>query len=58
MLSGIAPAVSASRGTLSGDILWLATIALAFAILTGMGGGARLESERRPSTGCCRILRG
>jgi hypothetical protein len=31
-------AISASRGTLTGDILWLATIAFVFAVITGMVG--------------------
>jgi len=28
--------ISASRGKLAGDILWVATIAFVFAIITGM----------------------
>ena len=28
--------ISASRGTLAGDILWVATIAFVFAIITGI----------------------
>ena len=38
MFSRIDPVISASRGTLAGDILWLATIAFVFAVLTGMVG--------------------
>jgi hypothetical protein len=38
MLSRIDPIISGSRRTLSGDILWLATIAFVFAILMGMVG--------------------
>lgn len=38
MLTRIDSTISASRGTLAGDILWLATIAFVFAILTGMVG--------------------
>jgi hypothetical protein len=30
--------ISASEGTITGDILWLATIAFVFAIVTGMVG--------------------
>jgi hypothetical protein len=32
------PIVSASRGTLVGDILWLVTMAFVFAIITGILG--------------------
>jgi hypothetical protein len=32
------PVISASRGTLAGDVLWLGTIAFVFAIITGMVG--------------------
>ena len=32
------PVISASRGTLAGDMLWLATIAFVFAILAGLVG--------------------
>jgi hypothetical protein len=35
MVSQLDPVISASRGTLVGDILWLATIAFVFAIMTG-----------------------
>jgi hypothetical protein len=38
MLGRIDPAVLTSRGTLAGDLLWLATIAFVFAIITGMLG--------------------
>ena len=37
-VSRIDPAVLTSRGTLAGDLLWLATIAFVFAIITGMLG--------------------
>jgi len=38
MFSRIDPAIITSRGTLAGDLLWLATIAFVFAIITGMLG--------------------
>jgi len=38
MLTRADPTISASRGTLAGDILWVATIAFVFAIITGMLG--------------------
>jgi hypothetical protein len=38
MLTENDPVISASRGTLAGDVLWLATIAFVFAIITGMVG--------------------
>ena len=36
MLTRIDPILSASRGTLAGDALWLATIAFIFMILAGV----------------------
>jgi hypothetical protein len=36
MLTKNDPVISASRGTLPGQVLWLATIAFVFAIVTGM----------------------
>jgi hypothetical protein len=38
MLTGVDSTFSASEGTLAGDILWLATIAFVFAIITGIVG--------------------
>jgi hypothetical protein len=38
MLTKNDPLISAIRGTLAGDVLWLATIAFVFAIITGMVG--------------------
>jgi hypothetical protein len=38
MLTKNDPVISASRGTLAGDVLWLATVAFVFAIITGMVG--------------------
>jgi hypothetical protein len=38
MLTRVDPTISASEGTLAGDIIWLATIAFVFAIITGMVG--------------------
>ena len=38
MFSRIDPIVLAIRGTLAGDVLWLATIAFVFAIITGILG--------------------
>jgi len=38
MLSRIDPIVSATRGTLVGDFLWLAAIAFVVAIITGIVG--------------------
>jgi hypothetical protein len=38
MFSRIDPTVLAIRGTLAGDLLWLATVAFLFAIITGMLG--------------------
>jgi hypothetical protein len=38
MLTNIDPIMSASRGTLAGDILWFATIAFVVAIIAGMVG--------------------
>jgi hypothetical protein len=38
MLTRIDRIVSASRGRLVGDILWIATIAYVFAIVTGIVG--------------------
>jgi hypothetical protein len=38
MFSRIDPVVLASRGSLTGDLLWFATIAFVFAIVTGMLG--------------------
>ena len=35
MVSQLNPVISASRGMLVGDILWFATIAFVFAIITG-----------------------
>ena len=38
MLTKNDPVISASRGTLTGDILWLATIGFVFAVIAGMVG--------------------
>ena len=38
MFSRIDPIVLAIRGTLAGDVLWLATIAFVFTIVTGIIG--------------------
>ena len=38
MLTKVDSTFSASEGTLAGDILWLATIAFVFAIITGIVG--------------------
>jgi hypothetical protein len=38
MLTRVDSTFSASEGTLAGDILWLATIAFVFAIITGIVG--------------------
>jgi hypothetical protein len=38
MLTKVRSTLSASEGTLAGDILWLATIAFLFAIITGIVG--------------------
>ena len=38
MLTRVDSTFSASEGTLAGDILWLATIAVLFAIITGIVG--------------------
>jgi hypothetical protein len=38
MLSPTDRTISANRGTLAGDILWLATISFVFAIVIGMVG--------------------
>jgi hypothetical protein len=38
MLTRVDSTISASEGTLAGDIIWLATIAFVFAIITGMVG--------------------
>ena len=38
MLTRVHSTLSASEGTLAGDILWLATIAFVFAIITGIVG--------------------
>jgi len=38
--------VSASRGTLAGDLLWLATIAIVFAVITGMDAGLDVYGYR------------
>ena len=38
MLTRVDSMFSASEGTLAGDILWLATIAFLFAIITGIVG--------------------
>ena len=38
MFSRIDPIVLAIRGTLVGDVLWLATIAFVFAIISGVFG--------------------
>jgi hypothetical protein len=38
VFSRIEPTVLTIRGTLAGDVLWLATIAFVFALITGMFG--------------------
>jgi hypothetical protein len=38
MLTRVDSTFSAGEGTLTGDILWLATIAFVFAIITGIVG--------------------
>jgi hypothetical protein len=38
MLMRIGSTISASEGTLAGDILWLATIAFVFSVVTGIVG--------------------
>jgi hypothetical protein len=38
MLTRVDSTISTSEGALAGDILWLATIAFVFAIITGMVG--------------------
>jgi hypothetical protein len=38
MFNRIDPVVSASRGTLAGDVLWLAAIAFVWAVITGFVG--------------------
>ena len=38
MYRRIAPLISASRGTLVGDLLWLGSIGFILAIITGMVG--------------------
>jgi hypothetical protein len=38
MFTSSDPVISASRGTLVGDMLWLGSIAFVFAILTGLVG--------------------
>jgi len=38
MFTGIDPIISATRGTLTGYILWLATMAFVFAIIMGILG--------------------
>jgi hypothetical protein len=38
MLTRADSTISASEGTLAGDILWLATIAFVFAVIIGMMG--------------------
>jgi hypothetical protein len=38
MLTRIGPTISASEGTLAGDILWLATIGFVFSLVTGIVG--------------------
>ena len=38
MLIRVDSTISASEGTLAGDIIWLATIAFVFAIITGIVG--------------------
>ena len=38
--------MSASRGTLAGDLLWLAMIAIVFAVITGMDAGLDVYGYR------------
>jgi hypothetical protein len=38
MLTRIGSTISASEGTLAGDILWFATIAFVFLVVTGVVG--------------------
>jgi len=38
MYRRIAPPISASRGTLAGDLLWLGTVGFILAIITGVIG--------------------
>jgi hypothetical protein len=38
MLTRIGSTISASEGTLAGDILWFATIAFVFSLVTGIVG--------------------
>ena len=38
--------MSASRGTLAGHLLWLAMIAIVFAVITGMAAGLEVYGYR------------
>ncbi len=50
MYRRVDPLISASRGTLAGDLLWLGTIGFILAIITGMIGlsGPAHCSRRKP----------